>query len=124
MILVAHLFGSRVDLAPLARPGVLLVEDCAQSFRGPGARGDPPADVSLFSFGSIKTATALGGALVRVEDAALRARMRELNDAPCRCSRAPSTRGARPGSPGCSCSGGRACTRSSPACSATASTRR
>ena len=35
MILVAHLFGSRVDLAPLARPGVLLVEDCAQSFRGP-----------------------------------------------------------------------------------------
>jgi dTDP-4-amino-4,6-dideoxygalactose transaminase len=79
MILVAHLFGSRVDLAPLARPGVLLVEDCAQSFRGPHADGDPAADVSLFSFGSIKTATALGGALVRVSDDARRARMRELN---------------------------------------------
>ena len=51
MILVAHLFGSRVPLDPLAaaarRHGALLVEDCAQSFRGPQSSGDPLADVSL-----------------------------------------------------------------------------
>jgi dTDP-4-amino-4,6-dideoxygalactose transaminase len=84
MILVAHLFGSRVDLRPIAtvarQHGAMLVEDCAQSFRGPGQRGDRLADVSLFSFGSIKTATALGGALIQVNDKTLRERMRMLND--------------------------------------------
>src|SRR5262249_31381134 len=33
---------------------------------------------ALFSFGPIKTATALGGAVVRVRDAEVRSRMREL----------------------------------------------
>ncbi|HEY7018891.1 MAG TPA: aminotransferase class I/II-fold pyridoxal phosphate-dependent enzyme [Gaiellaceae bacterium] len=82
MLVVAHLFGSAVDLRPFVdvcrRKGLLLVEDCAQSFRGPHDHGDTGAAVSLFSFGSIKTATALGGALVRVEDPELRARMRTL----------------------------------------------
>jgi dTDP-4-amino-4,6-dideoxygalactose transaminase len=82
MLVVAHLFGTRVDLAPLAeatrRHGLLLVEDCAQSFRGPGDDGDPLADVSLFSFGAIKTASALAGAILRVRDAELAARMRAL----------------------------------------------
>lgn len=82
MLVVAHLFGTRVDLAPLAeaarRHGLLLVEDCAQSFRGPGDDGDPLADVSLFSFGAIKTATALAGAIVRVRDPKLAGRMRAL----------------------------------------------
>jgi perosamine synthetase len=81
-VLVAHLFGGRADLNPLAaiarRRGLLLVEDCAQSFRGPENAGDPLADISLFSFGPIKTATALGGALVRVRDPDLRAQMRAL----------------------------------------------
>src|SRR5437764_3224007 len=70
MLVVAHLFGTRVDLAPLRdaarRHGLLLVEDCAQSFRGPGDAGDPLADVSLFSFGAIKTASAVAGAIIRV----------------------------------------------------------
>jgi dTDP-4-amino-4,6-dideoxygalactose transaminase len=82
MLVVAHLFGTRVDLAPLAhaarRHGLLLVEDCAQSFRGPGDDGDPLADVSLFSFGAIKTASALAGAILRVRDAGLAARLRAL----------------------------------------------
>ena len=84
-ILVAHLFGSRADLDPIAqiarRHGVLLVEDCAQSFRGPEDVGSPLADVSLFSFGSIKTATALGGALVSVREPELLQRMRSLQEA-------------------------------------------
>jgi dTDP-4-amino-4,6-dideoxygalactose transaminase len=83
-VLTAHLFGGRADLEQLAaiarRHGLLLVEDCAQGFRGPENAGDPLADVSLFSFGPIKTATALGGALVRVEDPELRARMRALQE--------------------------------------------
>lgn len=80
VILVAHLFGSRVDLdgvIDLARERkVLVVEDCAQSIDGPADRGDPRADISLFSFGFIKTATALGGALAWVRDPVLATRMR------------------------------------------------
>lgn len=77
LICVAHLFGSEVDLAPFAAlraRGVLIVEDRAQAFDG-ALSGDPHADVSLFSFGTIKTATALGGGIAIVPDAALRARM-------------------------------------------------
>ena len=84
VVLVAHLFGSRVDLEPIAalvRPcGILLVEDCAQSYRGPDEPVDACADVSLYSFGSIKTATALGGALVHVADSALCSRMQLLQE--------------------------------------------
>jgi dTDP-4-amino-4,6-dideoxygalactose transaminase len=76
ILVVAHLFGGRVDLVPLAsfcrREGLLLVEDCAQSFRGLPDTGDPCADVSMFSFGLLKTATALGGAMLTVRDQRLR----------------------------------------------------
>ncbi len=63
LLLIAHLFGNRVDLTPFAafrRPDILLVEDCAQGWT-PDFTGSPEADVSLFSFGPIKTLTALGG---------------------------------------------------------------
>jgi perosamine synthetase len=82
IILVAHLFGGRADLEPLAalarRRGMLLVEDCAQAFVGSGAEDPALADVSLFSFGPIKTATALGGCVARVTDPHLRTKMEEL----------------------------------------------
>jgi perosamine synthetase len=72
ILVVAHLFGGRLDLTPLAeicrRHGVLLVEDCAQALRGPDDTGDPLATVSMFSFGLLKTATAVGGAMLRVRD--------------------------------------------------------
>ena len=81
-LLVAHLFGARFDLGEVAsfarEHGLLLVEDCAQTILGPTDSGDPLADVSLYSFGSIKTATALGGALVRVRDPELLRRMRAI----------------------------------------------
>ncbi len=81
-VLVAHLFGDQMRLDAVARfareRGLLLVEDCAQSFTGRGDRGHPASDVSMFSFGPIKTATALGGAMLRVGDRRLRARMREI----------------------------------------------
>lgn len=84
-VLVAHLFGSRIDLDPVVdlarRHGLLLIEDCAQSLRGPTDSGDARADVAMFSFGSIKTCPALGGAVLYVRDPQTLARMRELHDA-------------------------------------------
>jgi perosamine synthetase len=85
LIVVAHLFGGLAALGRAAevarRHGIVVVEDCAQSVRCPNDRGDANSDVSLFSFGAIKTATALGGALVRVADADLAARMRARQEA-------------------------------------------
>ena len=80
-VVVAHLFGARVALEPIARlareRGWILLEDCAQSFTGDSERGDPLADVSMFSFGPIKTATALSGGVLVVRDRLIRERMRE-----------------------------------------------
>jgi len=85
LLVVAHLFGGRNDLAPVAEwahaHGVLVVEDCAQGFIAPEERGSPFADATFYSFGSIKTMTALGGALVRVADPRVLARMRAAHEA-------------------------------------------
>ncbi|MGH7143296.1 MAG: DegT/DnrJ/EryC1/StrS family aminotransferase [Planctomycetota bacterium] len=84
-LVVAHLFGTRLDLTPyvaFARAhGLLLIEDCAQAWAGPGFTGDARADVSMFSFGTIKSATAMGGAVLYVRRPELLARMRELHAA-------------------------------------------
>src|SRR5215210_8291692 len=80
VVLVAHLFGGRMDLGPVARfareRGLLLVEDCAQAFQGPERVGDSAADVSMYSFGTLKTSTALGAAVLRVRDREVLGRMR------------------------------------------------
>src|SRR5215210_5916005 len=79
VVLVAHLFGGRMDLGVVARfakdRGLLLVEDCAQAFQGPEKMGDA-ADVSMYSFGTLKTSTALGGAILRIRDREVLDRMR------------------------------------------------
>ncbi len=79
-ILVAHLFGGRVDMKPIldvaGRHGLLVFEDCAQAFAGTNYQGDPRADASMFSFGVIKISTALGGAIIRVRDGNLLEKMR------------------------------------------------
>lgn len=81
-ILVAHLFGTRQPLEGVAafarRHNLHLIEDCAQAFVGRSFTGDPEADVSMFSFGPIKTATALGGALLRVADKEVGDAMRQV----------------------------------------------
>jgi perosamine synthetase len=84
-ILVAHLFGSRMPLEPVlsaAREhGLFVIEDCAQAYCadycGDDYRGHPECGVSLFSFGPIKTATALAGGLLRFRDRSLRDRVVE-----------------------------------------------
>src|SRR5437016_9871187 len=81
-IVVAHLFGTRVPMGPLVelakKRDILVIEDCAQAFTGPDYTGHPETDVAMFSFGSIKTMTALGGALLRVKDAELLRKMRMI----------------------------------------------
>ena len=82
-VVLAHLFGGRIDLNPALaiarRHGIAVVEDCAQAYAGPDWAGHPEADLSLFSFGPMKTATALGGALARVRDPDTRAAMRRIS---------------------------------------------
>lgn len=79
IVLIAHLFGSRINLNPhieMARErGLMFVEDCAQAYVGPQFAGHSLADVSLFSFGNIKTNTALGGGVLHLRDADLYRKM-------------------------------------------------
>lgn len=83
-IVVAHLFGGRVELdaiVKLAREhNLLVIEDCAQAYVGDRFKGHADADVSMFSFGPIKTCTSLGGAILRVRQPELLDAMRELHD--------------------------------------------
>ncbi len=69
-IVVAHSFGGLCDLAPVfelaRRHNILVIEDCAQAYSGWNYSGDDRADVSMFSFGPIKTNTAPGGAVLMV----------------------------------------------------------
>lgn len=80
LALAAHLFGTRNaldDLHAIAREhGWLVLDDHAQSFAGDGFVGDPRADATFFSFGPIKTGTALGGGVVRVRDGKVLSLMR------------------------------------------------
>lgn len=93
VLVVAHLFGFRVPMEPILEiakeHNLLVVEDCAQDYRGTQYLGHPETDVAMFSFGPIKTATALGGALFRVRDPDLRQRMcRTQSDYPVQSRRA------------------------------------
>ena len=58
-----------------------MLEDCAQAYAGTRFRGHPDADLALFSFGPMKTGTALGGAIAGVRCPGVFADMRRLRDA-------------------------------------------
>lgn len=81
MVVVAHLFGGVVHLDEVIevaqQHNLVVVEDCAQSFQRVGDSGHPASHIAMFSFGPIKTASALGGAVVRVSSRKLRERMAE-----------------------------------------------
>lgn len=85
LIVAAHLLGGRFDMEPLAalaaEAGVPLVEDLAQAWTGPESRGHEASALWLFSFGSLKTSTALGGGLARARDEGVRRAMRALHEA-------------------------------------------
>ncbi len=81
LVVFTHLFGAQMDVSRLRalteQRGVLLMEDCAQAYSGSEWRGHPESDVAVFSFGPMKSATALGGCLARVRDGGIRERMRQ-----------------------------------------------
>lgn len=81
-IVIAHLFGVVLPMEPLVAfaktHGIVLIEDCAQSFCGWDGISKSDADASLYSFGPIKTATSLGGAILRIRDEARLKSIREL----------------------------------------------
>ncbi len=83
-VVLTHLFGARLDVEPAMavarRHGIAVVEDCAQAYHGPGRNGHPAADLSLFSFGPMKTATSLGGAVARVRQREVRLGMAAFLD--------------------------------------------
>ena len=84
LVVVAHLFGSRANLDwicnhPL-RKQFLIVEDCAQLFIRDYFERPTATDVQLFSFGPIKTATALGGGVICCKDKVVNQDLRRLNN--------------------------------------------
>ncbi len=83
-IVCAQLIGSRIpldDYLAFARKHNLVVfEDCAQAFTGDDFRGTPEADVSMFSFGPIKTASALWGGITRFKDREILARAAAIQE--------------------------------------------
>jgi dTDP-4-amino-4,6-dideoxygalactose transaminase len=78
-IITTHLMGGRSAMEPILQVArehdLMVIEDCAQAFDGK-SWGHPEADVSMFSFGPIKTATALGGALLWLSNKSLLDAMR------------------------------------------------
>jgi perosamine synthetase len=72
LIVVAHVFGTRMPLDDILsfakKHQLMLIEDCAQAYIGLNYKGEARADVSMFSFGSIKTCSALGGAILSIRN--------------------------------------------------------
>ena len=81
-VLIAHLFGATPEINEHIRiaheSGLQFWEDCAQAYRGAEFIGHPDADASLFSFGTIKASTALGGGIATIRDSELCDAVREL----------------------------------------------
>ena len=81
-ILAAHLYGKWINLDKVfdiaERHGLYVLEDCAECFRGCKRRGNKNADLSFFSFGSIKYCTSLGGSIVQIRDPTILTKMRML----------------------------------------------
>lgn len=71
-IILAWVYGSynyAEEIYKLCREkGLFIIEDCAETFFDTKYNGSPLADVSLFSFGTIKLNTALGGGLAVIRN--------------------------------------------------------
>lgn len=81
-LLFPHLYGGLCNVELLAdfctKHRLLFIEDCAEAFVGGLYRGHPRADISLFSFGLIKTCTAAGGGIATVRSRLVAARMQTV----------------------------------------------
>ena len=83
-ILITHLFGGIMEIdaiVAIAKKNRLLIfEDCAQAYGGNIYEGNPASDVVMFSFGFIKTNTAVSGAMIKIKDRDLYEKVAALND--------------------------------------------
>ncbi len=83
-LILAHLLGTRIPAAEIltfaTKHHIDVIEDCAQAFVGDDWDGTPGCLASIFSFGTIKTATALGGGLLVIRDEELVVRARNAQD--------------------------------------------
>ncbi len=65
-LVLTHLYGTNHDITAFVtiakKHNILLIEDSAQAYSPDSSYNSILADISMFSFGTIKTATALGGA--------------------------------------------------------------
>jgi dTDP-4-amino-4,6-dideoxygalactose transaminase len=61
------MFGARFDFKDVAElchgKDIDIFEDAAEAFEGPGFTGSPDATISVFSFGSSKHSSSLGGGI-------------------------------------------------------------
>ncbi|XP_028409080.1 uncharacterized protein LOC114531660 [Dendronephthya gigantea] len=79
-ILPAHIYGRWTSMDGIIKVAqehnLLVLEDCAESFSGLSDLGHPQSDLVFFSFGAIKYATAMGGAIVKVRNPEILEKMR------------------------------------------------
>jgi len=70
VLVVASIYGRRFNMEPIVSAaryhGLIVIEDCAESFGGFDYLGYEGSDLALFSFGPIKHHTAFGGAIAKV----------------------------------------------------------
>lgn len=83
LLLITHLFGAVMDMEALLQiaqaNNLVVIEDCAQAFGGDDV-DHPQSDVVMFSFGLIKTNTALTGAVLHINSEMLFAKIKWLNE--------------------------------------------
>ncbi|MBB6240042.1 dTDP-4-amino-4,6-dideoxygalactose transaminase [Pedobacter sp. AK013] len=83
LLLITHLFGAIMDTEPLLDIAklhhLIVIEDCAQAYDGV-YEGNFRSDVAMFSFGLIKTNTALSGAILYIRNEELLAAVKILNN--------------------------------------------
>jgi len=81
-LVVASIYGRRFNMAPVVQAardrGLIVIEDCAESFCGFEYLGYKDSDLALFSFGPIKHHTAFGGAIAKVHSKELYRKMFHL----------------------------------------------
>jgi perosamine synthetase len=83
-ILITHLFGGVMEtneiIAIAKKHNLIIFEDCAQAYAGNIYDGDPASDVVMFSFGFIKTNTAVSGAVIKINNQELYTKTTALNE--------------------------------------------
>jgi perosamine synthetase len=85
VLMLSFIFGAFFDAEPIhalaKEHGIFTIEDMAESFADIKNNGSPNADMSTFSFGTIKTQTALGGCVTVIRNnEVIYRRMRELEE--------------------------------------------